>query len=331
MAHGIGSKDSLVLARKPAWHGLGEVFPDRAPTWDEATAKLSWTVSKVPLVTATTLAKVPNVYAIVREDTQDVLGSVGSKYHCVQNLDAFGIVKHLVESGEAEVESAGSLFGGSRVWLQLRLKGQESIEVAPGDEVKPYLLVTTSHDGSAKLRVGFTAVRVVCNNTLTASLSRGGLTSIAHNSKAKDAMAILSATIDVGKRELASTAEVYRKLAERRLSAEVALSLIKSYRNRKKVAEQDENAAIVNELLLGVAIEESARELNIQSKIMDIFHLESGLSGGSAWHLYNAINAYHCHERGSAENRVNAQWFGDGSEDRELLQYVLDNTTMSAA
>jgi phage/plasmid-like protein (TIGR03299 family) len=318
------------------------VFPV-APTWAEATAGLSWKVSKVQLVTKDTHAAAPNVYGIVREDTGEVLGVVGSKYHLVQNEQLFSVVKHLVDGGQAEIESAGSLFNGAKVFMLLKVRDLEATEVQAGDKVQPYLLVTSSHDGSATVKVGFTAIRVVCNNTLTASLNREGFTSIRHNAKAADALELVAATIDIAKREVAATATVYKELANRKIASIEAARLIKAWRNRKKleaVAEQDEAAQVAAELLLGATIgatrdvdslsaipEESTRELNIQEKMLQVFNLEANATGNaSAWALYNAINWYSCHLSGRTDDRrLESQWF-DGADDRELLQWVVQQT-----
>src|SRR5262249_13689107 len=77
-----------------------------------------------------------------------------------------GGVGALRGGGESTLETAGSLAGGSRVWVLARLNRTPMV-VAPGDEVVKFLLLSNSHDGSLAVRVGFTPVRVVCNNTLT--------------------------------------------------------------------------------------------------------------------------------------------------------------------
>jgi len=54
------------------------------------------------------------------------------------------------------------------------------MRVAPGDEVQKFLLLTSTHDGTGAVRVLFTPVRVVCQNTLSQALRGGGGLSVAH-------------------------------------------------------------------------------------------------------------------------------------------------------
>lgn len=314
MAHGITSLDSCQLARVPAWHKLGTVFPT-APSWEDGvTRPLGWTVKKVPLVAVhdEQQVMVPDNFGIVREDTLTVLGVVGNNYKPIQNTEAFAVVEQLVASGECEIESSGSLFGGQKVWLLLRVLDASDVEVMAGDVVKPYLLVTTSHDGSSSLRCGFTAVRVVCNNTLTASLSGAGFSSIRHTANADKALEILRHSIDVGKRELASTAEIYKRLTQQRVDLKKAEELIKEYRSGGK-----EETEI------------SKREQNLREELLHIYSMQRG---DTMWHFYNAINEYNCHERGRSDaTRLDKQWFSDGDEDRELLQFCHQASLKMAA
>ena len=42
-----------------------------------------------------------------------------------------------------------------------------NMDVGKQDSVAHYILLSNAHDGSVAVRVGFTPIRVVCNNTLT--------------------------------------------------------------------------------------------------------------------------------------------------------------------
>ena len=66
-------------------------------------------------------------------------------------------------------ETAGSLNGGRRVWVLATLP--KHVEVG-GDQVRPYVLLMNSHDGSTAVIAATTPVRVVCMNTLNWGLQR---------------------------------------------------------------------------------------------------------------------------------------------------------------
>ncbi|MBS0196241.1 MAG: DUF932 domain-containing protein [Planctomycetes bacterium] len=173
MSHDITRTDQLVLTAKPAWHGLG-VIVEEAPTPEEALllAGLGWRVEQWPIQ-----AKGPDGpkdvsshVLNVRSDNHDPLGVVGVGYQPVQNGELADFVSALGESGEVNIESAGSLRGGKRVWFLAR---GTSIWLGDRDEVKPYLLVANGHDGAMSVVCQPTTIRVVCRNTLHASLKEG--------------------------------------------------------------------------------------------------------------------------------------------------------------
>ena len=100
----------------------------------------------------------------------DYLGVVGRDYTPVQNEACAELLDLLVDASGAHFETAGSLRGGRRVFITLRLP--DGIRVAGIDDLDLYLALSTSHDGSTALRVDATPVRVVCANTQRLSLKR---------------------------------------------------------------------------------------------------------------------------------------------------------------
>lgn len=170
-------------AREVPWHGLGTVT-DGALTVEEAlkVAQLDWTVYKseepvqVPVLTADGVQMVsyPGRYLTYRDHPKlglGGLGVVGEVYTVIQNHEAFGFLNALVDESGATIETAGSLLGGSQVFVTVKMP--KTIMLAGGqDEVEFYLVATTSHDGSLAFTAAVTPIRVVCKNTQRLALDR---------------------------------------------------------------------------------------------------------------------------------------------------------------
>src|SRR3970282_1398934 len=94
-------------------------------------------------------------------------------YQVVQPRQVLEFYRDLIQTVGFRMHTAGVLFGGCKVWALADI-GQR-IDVGHGDELNGFLLLATSFDGSLATTAQFTTVRVVCNNTLTASVRRGEL------------------------------------------------------------------------------------------------------------------------------------------------------------
>lgn len=166
--------ETMAYGRGIPWHTLGTKTANPLSTAEEmlAAAELNWEVRKTPIYTHFHGEQVivPARWANVRMSDGAVLGDVGDSYQIVQNREAFAWADSLVDDGSAKYETAGSLFGGRRVFLSMELPDGISV---PGDagEVKPYILITNGHDGGTILQASVTMVRVVCANTWTLALA----------------------------------------------------------------------------------------------------------------------------------------------------------------
>lgn len=174
MSHGITKKDSMFSVREVPWHGLGKVLKTNPKSVDDALKKagLNWEVVKAPMYAEvgkgkrTKYVEVPDYYLTIRTDTMDPLAPVHERYEPVQNRDAFSFLESIL--GELIVETAGSIYGGKRVWMMTRLP--DFIEVA-GDKVGQYAGVYTGHDAKQAVQLAVTPIRWVCANTITYGLT----------------------------------------------------------------------------------------------------------------------------------------------------------------
>jgi len=173
--HGITETDNAVFHKEKAWHNLGIVVED-APTPDEALkiAGMDWEVNQTDNVGG--VAKDQPVFSEkwvlnVRSDNNEVLGCVSENYVPIQNATLAHFCEQLSKDTVVKVESAGSLFGGKRLWFLLKA---ETFDVGNNgnDPVVPYILVANGHDGTLAFSARPTSVRVVCNNTLSWAMNQ---------------------------------------------------------------------------------------------------------------------------------------------------------------
>jgi phage/plasmid-like protein (TIGR03299 family) len=168
--------ETLVYVREEPWHKFGTKV-DHLMTAEECVvaAGLDWVVEKRPLFFRDpthpkgTIKKIDERVATVRMSDGKYLGTVSPNYAVVQNRRSFDIADAIVETGEAKYETAGSLREGRVVFLSMEIPKQVKV---PGDdgEIKPYLLLVNSHDGSFAFRGAVTPIRAVCENTVNMAL-----------------------------------------------------------------------------------------------------------------------------------------------------------------
>ena len=159
--------ETMFYVREKPWHGLGTEVRE-APTSADALvyAGLDWTVDQKN-VYAEDGTLISGYKVNLRSTDNATLGIVSNRYRVVQNEDAFQFTDDLLGAG-VTYETAGALQGGRKVWMLARMPQRYIIA---GDEIAPYLVVMSFHDGSSGVKVAMTPIRVVCQNTLNLALS----------------------------------------------------------------------------------------------------------------------------------------------------------------
>src|SRR6516225_7437680 len=239
MAHEI---ESMAYFGELPWHRLGTALAEGdLYDWPSASRKagLDWTVELVPLQTADTQAQVTH-RAVRRTSDSRVLGVVGPKYAALQNRDAFQWFAPFLDAREAALHTAGSLKGGSRVWVLAKLN-RDPLVIAEGDEVEKYILLSHGHDGSLAVRCGFTPIRVVCANTLAMAhgSDAGKLIRVKHTESVLENLASVREVMDLANQEFEASAEQYRRLARKSINQ----ADLRKYVRRVLKVEDDQEAS----------------------------------------------------------------------------------------
>jgi phage/plasmid-like protein (TIGR03299 family) len=342
MAHEI---ESMFFVGETPWHGLGQKLGE-APTTAEAIkqAGLAWRVLEVPIrldasapadaVTSDVDAmqangeilidnpfghsaplarrdgeKITSHKALVRSTDGALLGVVGSKYQPLQNDQAFNFFDPLVSAGLVTLETAGSLRQGKRVWILARISDNSDIKIVGDDIIRKFFLLSNGHDGTLAVRVGFSAVRVVCANTLALAHRAGEsqLIRLKHGRSVVQNLENLREIINVANQSFEASAEQFRFLATRQISQKDLAKYVKVVLGHE--ATDDEKISV--------------RTANQIGEIIDLFehgrgNREVGVKG-TYWAAYNAVTEYLSHQAGhNADSRYNSLWFGENAN-RNLL------------
>lgn len=225
--------ESGVFVNRPAWHGGGVVVED-VPDLGEAMeiAAMNWSVRKERLYTA--FGVFSGHYALMRDkpgSESQILGVVGDRYEIFQNKEAFEWMEPFVESGHWKLEAAGSLCKGRKCWGLLK---QAEVEVVPGDVLKQYLLFHWGHDGGAPAVFQPTSIRVVCDNTLQASLRQGGTVKVVHSASMPDKVKFVQRLFLESEGAFSKQMEMFRWLLDKTLTvAKMEEIILKLYGPRK--------------------------------------------------------------------------------------------------
>lgn len=301
MAHQV---EKMVYVGEKPWHGLGKYF-EVAPSLDQALieAGLNWTVSTEPVFSGSQESLPAKLTR--RSDNGKVLGVVGPSYIPLQNEEAKDWFKPFESAGFVEVETAGSLDEGRKVFFLCKIRENSILRIKGDDIVEKYVLLSNSHDGTLAVRVGFTPIRVVCANTLAIAhnCEASKLLRVKHTSGIRANLDQIRDIMNLANQAFEATADQYRFLASKEINS-------KDLEKYVKVVFCDPKAIIK-------ADEDSKLGQRILSKVIPLFQQGRGndMEGvkGTYWAAYNAVTEYLQHEKGdNAETRLDSAWFGQG-------------------
>lgn len=298
----------MAFVGETPWHGLGQALDENAgmDAWRKA-AGMDWTIESTPVTYAPsfnhdgTPLTFPERFVQFRSDTLAPLSVVSSRYKPVQPSQVLDFFNELVQENGFKLHTAGTLFGGKRLWA-LAETGKYG-EISKEDGVGGFLLLSTSCDKSLATTARFTTVRVVCNNTLSIAVKGKEAVSFTHltewnSEKMKDRIAEQVESFG-------SFIEMAKHLKKQKCNAEAASNFLKQILFTPNELSTMEPAQV--------------EKYRPYKRILELFNGEAKgweLDGvkGTRWGLMNSITEYldHHHPARSDDARLNSAWFGHG-------------------
>jgi len=300
---------SIAYINNEPWHGLGNrIAANQSIEKWQHQAGMNWQIREASVLfnanqdegSILNLRSNNDSKVLFRSDTLEPLSVVSKKYQVVQPKEVLEFYRDLVAAGGYELETAGVLKGGKKLWA-LAKTSQETM-LKGGDKVKAYLLLATSCDGTLATTAQFTSIRVVCSNTLQLAVAdSNGAVKVSHSTKF-DPMQV--------KQELGLGLSAWEKfnasihaLADRKVNKFETMNFL---------------VDVLGDPLLPL------NEQPNQKAIQNVYQLFSGAGKGSdlasangtAWGLVNGITEHvDSYRRAmSQDHRLDSAWFGAGAQ-----------------
>lgn len=280
------------------WHGLGQELQAGADleTWRVA-AGMDRQVKR-SRVRFDTDQIFDAHHVLFRSDTKAPLGIVSAKYKTVQPAEVLEFFRDLVADQGFELNTAGTLFGGSRFWALAKVG---SATVIGNDTIRAFLLLATSCDGTLATTGKFVAERVVCNNTMTMALGESGKQAVIRHRSTFDPSQ-LKAKLGLASGSFAKFMTQARILAKKTITTAQAEAFVCSLLTESKTVLKEDVAKSKQFL-----------------KIMDLFK-GSAMGGtllgaeGTLWGVTNAVTEFvdHHAKTQTVDARLASAWFGRG-------------------
>jgi phage/plasmid-like protein (TIGR03299 family) len=303
--------ETMAYVNETPWHGLGNQLSACQPieVWAKQ-AGMDWQIRETPVCFSTghaggpgAIASFPENKVLFRSDTNEPLSVVSQRFKVVQPNEILEFYRDLTEVSGCELETAGVLKGGRKIWALART-GQSST-LKGKDVSNAYVLLATACDGTLATTAQFTSIRVVCNNTLAVALGAGSGAVKVRHSTSFDAQSV--------KRQLGISVSTWssfmyqmKGLSERKVKTHEAMNYLSRVFS-------DESKA-----------DSSSASERTMAKVMALFDgrgrgAELASSKGTAFGLLNSVTEFVDHERRarSVDHRLESAWFGQGASVKE--------------
>ncbi len=305
----------------PFFYGTGALISRKAGknmTIDEALkyGDLDFNVLKVPggaIVDEDsdgnmTIIPAPDQFYTLREDTQEILGSVKQRYQVLQNRAAFTWASDVLDSGEAVISAVGSIKGGAKTFVVCDLLGTGMKVDGIEEGVTPKLILMNDHAGNSAVTGAIVMERIWCCNVLNYALKNAVNTFKVRHTPGMEKRLVVQSGRDALGLVVEYSAEFEKAMAQ----------LLKTKMSKKKVEE------FVNELIpLPTGPDGKVLEFDAKGKqhrgvtvaeterltVMDVYNNADNLNNirGTAYGVLNAVSEAYQHRTRGRNTRADAR------------------------
>lgn len=262
----------------------------------------------------------PNAFATYRTDHNIPLGLVKDRYTIVQNTEAFSFFDKAIGKDKAIWQTAGFFGNGERVFVSAKLPNNILVN---GDPVENYLVFTTSHDGSCGVKILFTPIRVICENTLNAAIHQASnYVSFRHTNSVHANINIADEILGICKNTTFDLNDKYNMMYKTPMTDEQAQQVFANIIfTDKEIANITLTGHTVQQIIMRDwrAIQDSeisTKKVNAICEMNNYYFTGIGQRQilGTAWGVMNAVSGFYSNvDNAVGTKRMDSLLFGDKS------------------
>lgn len=262
----------------------------------------------------------PNAFATYRTDYNIPLGIVKERYTPVQNIEAFNFFDNAIGKDKAIWQTAGFFGNGERIFVSAKLPKNILVD---GDPVENYLVFTTSHDGSSGVKILFTPIRVVCENTLNAAIKNSSnYVSFRHTQSVHSNLDIAGEILGICDKKIKFLGEVYEQMNNIKATDVEAQNIFAQVIFTENELSNIKNTGHTIQQIVNrnyMAINDSGvsmKKVNVLTEMNNYYYSGIGQKKilGSMWGVYNAVTGYYSNiDNSEGIKRMDSILYGDKS------------------
>ena len=264
---------------------------------------LNWRVNSEPIQTVSGIL-IPDRVALVREDTQKILGIHTENYVPYQNEELLELLHQIGGLTGLSLHSGGSFKGGDKVWFQLK-----SNDFKLGDDkIRGYISGFNSFDGKTALAFGNSSTTVSCMNTFWRGYKEV-TTRLRHSASMKPRIEEILSRIDMLMKEEKDMFKEISMLSVTRMTAEAKKLVLDLLFNMDKEERPDKL---------------STRKTNQIARFNYDLGIEVAQKEDTLWGLFSGVTRYTTHSMKTGDNSEGKMFGKTGTVERKIYQELVE-------
>lgn len=267
-------------------------------------SRLDWTVKSEGIQTNSGLI-VPNKIAIVRNDTQAVLGVHSDGYSLYQNEELLELLFKISHQTGLSLHSGGYFGQGEKVWFQLKSDDL----ILKNDKIEGYISGINSFDGSTSLSFGNSNKTISCQNSFWL-VYRSLQSKMKHSASMRDKIEVILQNIDRLVQEEKENFKKIERMSEIKMTREVKELVI------RKLFDITQEERLDSEDI-------STNKKNKMDRFYIDLKTELADKDETMWGLFSGVTRYTTHSMNKTDNSENKMFGRIGVKEREIWNEIV--------